>query len=205
MRGTKIFAALCCTAMLLAACEKNDPKEANNHDTKNDTKEAVDLGLSVKWATCNLGATTPKEYGNYYAWGEVSPKSNYGEDNYTFSDRPDVLPAANDAASQNWGDNWRMPTIDEWQELIDKCTWTWTTNGAKGYEVKASNGNTIFLPAAGYYYGEELLNAGSRGSYWSSSLDTSYPACARSVNFDSNGRFVDGRRFCGISVRPVCK
>ena len=223
MRKIKFFAALCCTAMLFAACEKNEPKEANNHDTKNDTKEAVDLGVSVKWATCNLGATKPEEYGNYYAWGETTTKSTYSWSTYKYGsdynaltkyctnsdygtvDNKTILEAADDAATQNWGSNWRMPTIDEWNELLKKCTWTWTTlNGKNGYEVKATNGNSIFLPAAGGRFYDELNYAGSYGYYWSSSLYTYDPYYPQRVYFDSDNRSADYySRRCGLSVRPV--
>ena len=212
---------MCCTAMLFAACEKNEPKEANNHDTKNDTKEAVDLGVSVKWATCNLGATKPEEYGNYYAWGETTTKSDYSWSTYKYGsdaltkyctdshygtvDNKTTLEAGDDAATQNWGGNWRMPTIEEWEELFEKCTWKWTTlNGVNGYEVKATNGNSIFLPAAGCRDYDELYDAGSYGYFWSSSLSTSYPSSAQGVSFGSGTRRTgSSRRHCGHSVRPV--
>ena len=223
MKTTKFLAAMCCTAMLFAACEKNEPKEANNHDTKNDTKEAVDLGVSVKWATCNLGATKPEEYGNYYAWGETTTKSTYSWSTYKYGsdynaltkyctdsdygtvDNKTILEAADDAAAQNWGSNWRMPTIDEWEELREKCTWTWTTkNSVNGYEVKATNGNSIFLPAAGCRYVVEPLSAGSYGYYWSGSLYTYYPDYAQSVSFYSgNHNTIYNYRNYGRSVRPV--
>ena len=225
MNKIKLLAAVCCTAMLFAACEKSEPKEANNHDTK----EAVDLGLSVKWATCNLGATAPEEYGNYYAWGEIDTKNTYNWSNYKyadgssstltkycsnasfgkdgFTDELTTLTAADDAATQNWGRNWRMPTENEWQELIDNCTWTLTTlNGVNGCEVKSTNGNSIFLPAAGYRNNDELYLAGSDGLYWSSSLYADHPVSARFVDFgsDSHGTFGYNRYF-GLSVRPVVK
>ena len=223
MKTTKFLAAMCCTAMLFAACEKNEPKEANNHDTKNDTKEAVDLGVSVKWATCNLGATKPEDYGDYYAWGETTTKSDYSWSTYKYGydynaltkyctdsdygtvDNKTILEAADDAATQNWGGNWRMPTIDEWQELRKNCIWTWTTkNSVNGYEVKATNGNSIFLPAAGYRNYGELGYAGSGGGYWSSSLDTNDPYNAQYVSFDSDYHDADyGDRGYGLSVRPV--
>ena len=228
MRKIKFFAALCCTAMLFAACEKSEPKsepkEANNHDTKNDTKEAVDLGLSVKWATCNVGATKPEEYGNYYAWGETTSKDDYSWETYKFgtynddynyskltkyneTDGKTILEAADDAATQNWGSNWRMPTIEEWQELINNCTWTWTAlNGVNGYQVKASNGKAIFLPAAGYRDRDALSDAGSYGNYWSSSLNTGTPHGAQHVYFISCYHCKGyGYRDSGHSVRPVCK
>ena len=223
MKTIKFFAAMCCTAMLFAACEKNEPKEANNHDTKNDTKEAVDLGVSVKWATCNIGATKPEDYGNYYAWGETTTKSDYSWSTYKYGsnynaltkyctdsncgtvDNKTILEAADDAATQNWGSNWRMPTIDEWEELRKNCIWTWTTkNSVNGYEVKATNGNSIFLPAAGVRGSDELYGAGSSGDYWSSSLGTRSPDDAQYVYFRSDYRSTYGSyRDGGQSVRPV--
>ena len=141
----------------------------------------VDLGLSVKWATCNVGADSPEEYGDYYAWGETRTKSNYLSSNCpTFElsisqlqsqgyiDSEGNLTAQHDAATANWGGTWRMPTYDELNELRTMCTWTWTTqNGVNGYKVTGSSGVSIFLPAAGYR-GSSLNSAGSIGSYWSS-------------------------------------
>ena len=120
--------------------------------------EYVDLGLSVKWATCNVGATTPEEYGNYYAWGEVLPKTNYSWATYSYCngtngsmtkyctirsfgtvDNKTTLEAMDDAAAYNWGGSWRMPTEAECTELRRQCTWTWTTqNGKNGYKVTAA-------------------------------------------------------------------
>ena len=185
----------------------------------------VDLGLSVKWATCNVGATSPEEYGNYYAWGETEPKTTIytwatykwcnGNDitltkyntssEYGTVDNKTVLDYEDDAARANWGGAWRMPTDAEWTELRENCTWTWTTkNGVNGYEVKGTNGNSIFLPAAGYRYGGFLYDAGSNGSYWSSSLYTDGPSRALDVDIRSDGVYRnDYLRFCGQSVRPV--
>lgn len=150
--------------------------------------EYVDLGLSVKWATCNVGATTPEGYGNYFAWGETTTKENYSWSTYFDSDEEGkiftkyynyggktVLDPEDDAAYVNWGGNWRMPTKAEWQELKDNCTWEWTTqNGIDGYKVTSNKaGYTykfIFLPAAGYRYDSNLSSEGSEGDYWSSSL-----------------------------------
>ena len=182
------------------------------------THEYVDLGLSVKWATCNVGASSPEDYGGYYAWGETETKSTYDWSTYfdttdggtTFTkyatDKKTVLDAEDDVAHVKWGGNWRMPTDAELTELRTKCTWIFATqNGMFGYKVTGTNGNSIFLPAAGYCNGGGLIIVGTDGYYWSSSLNSSYSYVAWSVYFDSSNvyRFDNGR--CdGRSVRPVC-
>ncbi len=190
--------------------------------------EYVDLGLSVKWATCNVGATKPEDYGDYFAWGEVEPKTTYNWSTYKYSkesyktmtkycnnssygnggftDNKTVLDPEDDAATANWGGTWRMPTKAEQDELRNNCTWDWTTqNGVRGYKVTGPNGNSIFLPAAGCMYGGALYGAGSDGYYWSSSLYADSPDLAYGVNFGS-GYVVwnDDDRYYGLSVRPVC-
>ena len=169
--------------------------------------EYVDLGLSVKWATCNVGASSPEDYGNYYAWGEMSTKSTYYDNNSkTYGKRMnDIKNSQYDAARANWGGTWRLPTKAECQELVDKCTWKWTTrNGVKGYKVTGPNGNHIFLPAAGYRYGSSLLSAGEYGNYWSSSPYESYSNYAYYLYFDSDYQCVIWSYRCyGQSVRPV--
>ncbi len=234
MRKLRFFAALCCTALLFAACEKDEPKTneaatgtVNGHDW-------VNLGLpsGTKWATCNVGATNPEEYGNYYAWGETTTKDYYDWDTYKygsaydeltkycnnssygkggFTDNLTTLVASDDAATANWGGKWRTPTDAEWQELIDNCDWTWTDDyngtGVAGRIVTSkTNGNTIFLPAAGYRSYDDLGDAGLNGYYWSSSLSTGSPSGAWLACFDSGN--VDrgsSHRYCGQSVRPVLK
>ena len=169
--------------------------------------EYVDLGLSVKWSTCNVGANKPEGYGDYFAWGETKPKKSYSSSNYSYTSNPTTLPLSADAARANWGGAWRMPTKAEQDELRENCTWTWTTqNGVKGYKVTSkSNGNSIFLPAAGYRNDSSLNNAGSLGLYWSSSLDTYYASLACYVLFNSgNVSRLYSRRYSGRSVRPVC-
>ncbi len=198
---------------------QEEEKYVKTHGTING-HEYVDLGLpsGLKWATCNVGATKPEGYGNYYAWGETTTKSAYTEDNsqtYGLSiselqaqgiiDGNNNLTSSHDAATANWGGDWRMPTDEEMQELIDKCTWTWTTqNGVKGYNVIGSNGNSIFLPAAGGRYGASLSDDGYNGVYWSSSpVDYDY-YCAYFLLFGNGFEGVyDGYRRVGQTVRPV--
>ena len=222
MKTKNLFFAVLTLAALsagLVSCESDNLKDSSK------THEWVDLGLSVKWATCNVGATKPEEYGDYYAWGETTTKSSYSYDNYKWSndgfdtftkyctssdygtvDNKTVLELADDAARANWGGAWRMPTDAEWTELRENCTWTWITkNGVNGYEVKSeANGNSIFLPAAGCRDYDGLSSAGNYGHYWSSSLYADDPGYAWYVYFLSDfvGRS-GSSRFCGQSVRPV--
>ena len=165
----------------------------------------VDLGLSVKWATCNVGVKSPSDYGNYYAWEETEIKSSYDEDNCATWEKQigGIAGTSRDMARVKWGGSWRMPTLDEFEELLDKCTWTWTAlNGVNGYKVTGPNGNSIFLPAAGYRYGTSLGLAGELGGYWSST-----PFFTQSAYYL---RFYGGYRSpgwhdrnCGLTVRPV--
>ena len=170
---------------------------------------AVDLGLSVKWATCNVGATSPEGYGNYYAWGETTTKTSYDVDNSKTHDKSmgDIGGDSRyDAATANWGSGWRFPTKSEFQELIDNCTWTWATrNGVTGYEVKSKkNGNSIFLPAAGFCDGDAPDRQGSYGNYWSSTPDDT--VLAYGLVFGSGYHRTDWYlRYQGRSVRPVAE
>ena len=186
----------------------------------------VDLGLSVKWATCNVGANNPEDYGDYFAWGEVEPKDYYDWSTYKYCngssksltkyntsssygtvDNNTQLELSDDAARANWGGSWRMPTDAEWTELYEQCTWTWTTqNGVYGRKVTSkTNGSSIFLPAAGIRYDSLLDDAGRFGDYWSSSLYADYPNDAWYVYFDFGNVSRDGSyRYYGRSVRPVC-
>ena len=187
--------------------------------------EAVDLGLSVKWATMNVGASAPEEYGDYFAWGETEPKDYYDWETYRWCkgsddnmtkyctdsdygtvDNKTVLDLEDDAAHANWGGTWRMPTEDEFTELRTKCTWEWTTqNGVNGRKVTGPNGNSIFLPAAGDRWNDRLYYAGRDGDYWSSSLYPDDDNGAYGLNFDSGGTgWSYGGRDSGHSVRAVC-
>ena len=215
---TLLMAALMCCAWCATA------------QTTEKGHEYVDLGLpsGLKWATCNVGATTPEKYGNYYAWGETEPKTTYSWSTYKWCngrydtqtkyctsgrygtvDDKTVLELADDAARANWGGQWRMPTDDEWTELRENCTWTWTSDyngtGVAGRIVTSkTNSNSIFLPAAGYRGSDDLNNAGGNGFYWSSSLYTDGPLNAWGVYFCSANLYGGSLgRFCGRSVRPV--
>ena len=180
--------------------------------------EYVDLGLSVKWATCNVGANSPEEYGDYFAWGETITKSTYDESNCStygltisqlksqgYIDDNYNLTAQHDAAATNWGGDWRIPTRAEQEELLNNCKWTWTTqNGVNGYRVQGPNGNSIFLPAAGYLYESSLKNAGSIGNYWNTMPDFTYSDSAWLLFIRSdNYRVGSITREEGRSVRPV--
>ncbi len=172
--------------------------------------EYVDLGLpsGLKWATCNVGASSPEEYGDYYAWGEIDTKSEYTKDNsktYGKSMSDISGNSTYDVARAKWGGSWRLPTKDELEELASKCTWLWTTqNGRKGYKVIGPNRNSIFLPAAGYRYESSLLLAGRNADYWSSTPLESDDGYAYSLLFNSSHHSVAGTpRLHGQSVRPV--
>ena len=188
--------------------ERKRQEYARTHGSSNG-HDWVDLGLSVKWATCNVGASKPEDYGNYYAWGETTTKSSYTSDNsktYGKSMGDISGNSSYDAARANWGGNWRMPTKAELQELIDKCTWTWTTqNGVNGYNVEGPSGASIFLPAAGCRFGSSLYGAGGYGFYWSSSPSDRYDADdAYRLDFNSSYHYMNyDYRYFGQSVRPV--
>lgn len=202
--------------------------------------EYVDLGLpsGLKWAKCNLGASKPSDYGDWYAWGEIEVKDKWaiwefykwmqaGQSDWKYitkytiadgetgaiwydssgnfiGDNKTVLDAADDAATQQLGSPWRMPTVDEITELLDKCTWTWTTqDGVYGCQVDGPNGNAIFLPATGFVNDTALINKGDEGYYWSSSLST----LSRDASFfffhSVNHEWAHQDRRCRLFVRPV--
>lgn len=196
------------------------------------TSGAVDMGTSVKWAAYNVGATKPEEYGDHYAWGDTEAKSNYSWSTYKwcmgsrttltkyctdssygyngFTDGKTVLDLEDDAARVNWGGSWRMPTDEEWIELIEGCIWVRTSyEGTDGYKVYCfESGNSIFLPYAGDRNNANLYDVGSVGHYWSSSLNTVEPDLAWFVYFHSfepeDVRRLNNNRYSGGSIRSVC-
>ena len=170
----------------------------------------VDLGLSVRWATCNVGASSPSGYGDYFAWGEISTKSEYTKENSkTYGKTMDDIAgdSSYDAARANWGGSWRLPTKAEYEELKNRCTWTWgRQNGHNGYRVQGPNGNSIFLPAAVRYGKSELLlGAKESGNYWSSTPSGTGSACYLCFGIDNSQIYVDWRasRYVSQTVRPV--
>ena len=224
-------------ALTFAACGKDDDNNTGGDTgggntgggTGTETAEWVDLGLpsGLLWATCNLGATSPVEYGDYYAWGETTTKEVYNWSTYKycngdydqltkycttssyghngFTDNLTTLDAMDDAATQKLGSGARMPTRAEWVELINNTTAEWTqVNGVNGRKFTASNGKSLFLPAAGNRYGSELNVAGSDGYYWSSSLYESGPDYAWYFCFYEGDQDVCNLdRYGGQSVRAV--
>ena len=192
----------------------------------------VDLGLpsGTLWATCNVGANAPEEYGDYFAWGETMPKNCYNDSTYLwsksdnnssgytkyclqsnygyagFSDGKFELDPIDDAASANWGSEWRMPSLAQLMELCEKCTWTWTTqNDVYGQLGTGPNGNTIFLPATGSRFNESLNYVGTIGNYWTRTLRTDYSSYAYNLylNFSFLDIFLIKERHSGLAVRAV--
>ena len=166
----------------------------------------VDLGLSVKWATCNVGANSPEEYGQYFAWGETNPKTEFTEEN-SLTNKKHMEDFSGDeqydAAAANWGGGWRMATSDEYTELINDCTWILVEN--EGYKVTGPNGNSIFIPTSGFYNGSTLDNSGTFS--WSSTPCNEYDNDVQSKAFCIYADFIFvsnlADRYVGATVRPV--
>lgn len=198
---------------------------SESDDLTPDGVEAVDLGLSVKWASVNLGADKPSSFGKYYAWGETKPKDYYSWETYTWSrrntqfltkysseDGKTQLALSDDAARANWGGDWRMPTAEEFEELTDqnKCTWEWTTvDGVNGYKVTGKKtGKSIFLPITGLRFYSGIQFRAVYGYYWTSSLYTASPNKALCLEFNfsdvdvSYGK-LSSNRFSGRCIRAV--
>ena len=191
----------------------------------------IDLGIGTKWACCNVGANSPEEFGDYFAWGETISKKEYSWKTYIwangdnnrltkycnnsdlgfngFIDDKVILDYKDDAATSNWSDGWQMPSTVQFEKLINSCNWEWTQiNGVNGQKVTGPNGNSLFLPAAGYYYSTSLEDQGSFGGYWSNMFNTNYSDSAEGLCFrDGNDIRMSsfGGRCVGQNVRPVCR
>ncbi len=211
-------------AVSLSGCgddDKNDdPKPKGTDDPPSDViipEGFVDLGLSVFWAECNIGAENPEDYGKYYAWGEIAEKESFDEKNsqwYNVSDQElkaqgvvdgnGILSATYDVATQILGSAYRMPTKKEFQELKDDCTWTWEKqNEVSGYKIVGKNGNYIFLPAGGFYSGSYLENSIAYGYYWTSTEEESNVS-SREMQFNSaTAQCMNNSRSYGLTVRAV--
>lgn len=210
--------------MMMSSCKKNaddieqiDPVPEEKNEV--DLVEVIDLGLSVKWASFNVGAGSPEKSGSYFSWGEIEEKTDYSWSTYKFGpdwevltkycskDGKTQLEPGDDVAQVRWGGGWRMPTLAEVQELIAKCTWTKATQqGVVGQLVTAPNGNSIFLPANGKYGEKSVGNAGKAGYYWTASIDPEAedPSIACYLTFsDSKGVEIGADRNDGMAVRPV--
>lgn len=219
---------VCSLIVLLITCEMNCYAQTVTGNVRDHDYVDLELPSGRLWATCNVGATKPTEYGDFFAWGETEPKKEFTWENYKWAkdngqfmtkyctkkeegkvDNKMVLDKVDDAANVNWGSAWRMPTSKDIQELLDGCSWEWTNNfegsgiaGRIGHSRK--NQNTIFLPAAGYYNNTENSSVHTEGYYWSSSLfkntmNGSYFLCFANYFIDWRGN----KRFAGRSVRAV--
>lgn len=177
-----------------------------SNDNTYQEPEAIDLGLSVLWASCNVGANRPEEFGDYFAWGEITPKSEYTDYNYVGEYRGDIAGnPEHDAATANWGKEWRMPSREEQIELIDNCIWQWTTvNDVNGMLVTGPNGNSIFLPAAGNIIDGAHVYSNSYGFYWNATKYGYWSAeYAQYFCYDGSYTSVELHQSTGLSVRPV--
>ena len=229
-----VAALMLMTAVVIAAgCKKNDDLGEINGGGNNggglNGHEYVDLGLpsGTLWAKCNVGAIYPEQPGYYFAWGEIEPKTTYewGTYNYCngdgksltkyctraeygyngFVDNLTALLPNDDAATVNWGNGWRMPTKNEWEELCQNTITSWTTqNGVNGMLFTSFNGKTIFFPAAGWKNGTTSEQVSDCGFYWSG-LCSNQPNRPWNFGFDLDYFEVDndGQRYLGASVRPV--
>lgn len=207
--------------ILVTACSDDEENDKTVSNGVLNGHKWVDMGLpsGLKWATCNVGAMSPEDPGEYFPWGETEPKyysQRYGVSYITLKsqgviDNNGNLTKDYDAAAKKWGSTWRMPTAAEQQELMNYCTWTWEVlddgNGSNfaGYKITGKNGNSIFLPATGHSYTGTIYNAGTEGAYWSASAYDNdvkaYYIFFSSYSFQSGNSYRD----FGFNLRPVTK
>ena len=227
-KAIKVVTVIIGVAFCVAGCTKPDVSNNGGIGTYNG-HEYVDLGLpsGTLWATCNIGAKKPDGFGDYYAWGEKTTKSTYDWENYQhcngryyrltkyctdhsygndgFTDFLTEIRASDDVARSSWGIGWRIPSKKQWDELKSNTTVTWTTqNGTNGLLFSASNGNVLFLPAAGLRYFTGSASVGSFGFYYSRTLYIKKTDMAWCLRFFSEGcKMSSVSREEGLSIRPV--
>ena len=214
MKRTLFFVAIVVCSMMLS-CNEKEPEVVDNGvfvSGEIDGYDYVDLGppSGIKWATCNVGADSFEDYGDYYAWGEVETKAEYTTDNSVTWGVIIGNISGNvkyDVARNKWGGTWRLPSKEELIELAEECKWEVVTqNGVKGYKVTGPNSNKLFLPFAGYRYGENLYNEENFGYLWCSNPYENNKDYSYSIEFNNNERKVLwDNRYDGQSVRPVTK
>lgn len=197
----RILFPLLSLVCLFCSCSKDEEPNIIDETDKINGYEYVDLGLSVKWAACNVGADSPEEAGNYYGWGSTEADNHAGR----FEDNPitEISGSNYDVARTVWGMTWRIPTSSEMNELREKCTWVWTTlNDKNGYTVTGPNGNSIFLPAASCLH-TDLATFGEDGYYWTSTRHASgYNAVG--LKMDKSSYKLNGWNIPDLfSIRPV--
>lgn len=227
MRKSLKFVAVLGLFLSATGCVNNDQKNAN--EKTSGKCEAVDLGLTsgTKWASCNVGAESPENYGDYFAWGETKSKDVYSDTTYSYyamtsSDLDstvkkvwknigsDIAGTEYDAATANMGEAWKMPSEAQCKELVSECEWTWTeVNGVNGYKVVGKNGQSIFLPAAGVRGAADVVKNDKSGGFWSSTICEAAETSgdfAMTVYYFSESRAVEkGGRWMGRSIRAVAK
>lgn len=226
MKKTTFFLLLTSLLLGFSACETNDPSDPGNGTEKG--HEYVDLGLpsGLKWATMNIGAKLPEQYGSYFAWGETAPKDNYNWQTYKWCDGADskfnkyclhadagkvdsldVLQPKDDPAHKLWGGRWHTPSAEQVTELLSRCSFAPSErNGLAGLEVKGPNGAVIFLPMAGGRNPIGLVDAGGGAYYWTSDLFRLSSSNAHAFTGTAVEWELDALERCfGLPIRPVCK
>lgn len=211
MKKSLFILTVILSTMMLSCKPQAETGGADNNysDTEINGHEYVDLGLpsGLKWATCNVGASSPEEYGDYYAWGETETKYEYSWDNYSSNAMSDIAGKSSyDVACKKWSYTWRMPKHEEMVELVEKCTWEWVQiKGVNGCKITGPNGNHIFLPASGNIkFDNGISGQGEWGSYWTSTPCNDKYAEMLSFNSYDFDDMVGGMSRCyGYSVRPV--
>lgn len=196
-----------------AAQQQSSPAPSNSYETNYNagisTSQAVDLGLpsGIKWAGYNVGASSPSGAGSYYSWGELTTKNDYIAESYQYDGvdlGSSICGTGYDVARQQWGGSWRMPTKSEFDELVFRCKFEWTTfNGVGGYRVVGPNGKSIFFPAAGYYSGPGTLEAGDVVRFWSGTRHRERDGYAYYLKIAGRAGVFYGSREFGMPVRPV--